>query len=247
MLNDQIWNWIASDFHLGEALTAADKINLLIALVTALGALGTIGAVVFAAFSARHAARAVREAATQMELLREQFRTQAFTYILSYERDIEFSKKMDMIRHLDDKSYGDLTPAEKHDIRVTADFLNHVAHLTRNYYVIPRHIFRLYWFSLDACYQKLIMKMDWLTHFRKEQNSPGLYRQFETLCDPTRRRRIWRGDPDPRVWPDDPEPILASLRGVGGKLLPAEKKQSVDQPQKQHWRRSIGSRARRLC
>ena len=212
MLNDQIWNWIAGNLDLGEALTATNKINLLIALVTALGALGTMAAVVFAAFSARYAARAVREAAAMMELSREQLRAQTFTYILSYERDIEFSKKMDMIRQFDNKSYGDLTPAEKHDIRVIADFLNHVAHLTRNYYIFPRHIFRLYWFSLDDCHKKLIMKMDWLTQFRKEQNSPGLYRQFETLCDPTRRRRIWRDDPDPRVWPDDPEPIPASLR-----------------------------------
>jgi hypothetical protein len=44
MLNDQIWNWIAGNLDLGEALTATDKINLLIALVTALGALGTMAA-----------------------------------------------------------------------------------------------------------------------------------------------------------------------------------------------------------
>src|SRR6185437_1916627 len=102
------WN---AAVHFWKALSNADKINFAIAVCTAFAALG-------AAYSALLARRSIRGAV-------EQFRAQAFLGVLAYEREVNFSVQMDVIRSLCGKPAKDLTEAEQKSILVVVNFLNH--------------------------------------------------------------------------------------------------------------------------
>lgn len=184
-------------------MSTADKINLVIAI-------GTIAAAVFAAFSALIAARATRDAAKQMELAtseivlhREDLHAQAFMSVASYEREIEFSKNMDVIRGLQTKPFDQLTEPEQKSIRIVVDFLNHVAHLMRYRYVEPQHMLLSYTPSIESCQEKLIGPGKWLQELRGRAGNPKLYLHFEALCNEGNRCKIWTGRADEVSWTGD--------------------------------------------
>lgn len=186
-----------------SAMGTADKINFVIAL-------GTIAAAVFAGWSARIAALATRDAAKQMELAtnqivlhREDLHAQAFLSVASYEREVEFSKNMDVIRALQDKPFDELTDPELKSIRAVVDFLNHVAHLMRYRYVEPQHMLLSYTPSIEACQEKLVGQGKWLQELRSRAGNPKLYLHFEALCNEENRRRIWEGRAEQVKWTGD--------------------------------------------
>jgi hypothetical protein len=204
------WQWIADILGLGELNAPADKISLLVAFVTGLGSAGTVVAIIFAALSARAAARAANEAAHQLQVSVEQLRAQAFADVMVYEREIDLSKKMDAIRRYQNTNikYEDLSTLQHREIREVADFFNHIAHFMRNRYILPRQLLMIYWWSLDDCNRILIERLRWLEHFR-ERWGEGYYSQFENICLPEWRERVWRwqDNPELRAWFDDPNAI----------------------------------------
>lgn len=117
-----------SNFWCG--LTNADKINFIIAL-------GTGAAAIAAAYSAWLARGSIRGAL-------DSFRAQTFLDVLSYEREVNFSQHMDVVRTLGSKSVATFTSEEQKSILVVVNFLNHIAHLMRNRYVVPMQLLLLY-------------------------------------------------------------------------------------------------------
>jgi hypothetical protein len=186
-----MWNWLATILDLGT-IQPSDKVGLITALVTGVGALGAVLALIFAALSARAAARSATEAARQMELSREALRAQTFLSVTSYEREIELSGKMDMIRALpNNMAFDRLTQSQQKDIRAVVDFLNHVGHLIRYGYVSPRQMLLLYTPVIEACQLVLIERIRWLDQLRVQADSPKLYLHFESLCNRETQRIMW--------------------------------------------------------
>jgi hypothetical protein len=127
-----------------------------------------------------------------MELSREALRAQTFLSVTSYERQIEFSRRMEVIRALPkETTYAALNSAQRNDIRVVVDFLNHVAHLIRYHYVSPRQMLLLYTPSIEACQTVLIEQMQWLRQFRDQADNQKLYLHFESLCRWDNQRILW--------------------------------------------------------
>jgi hypothetical protein len=184
-------------------MTTADVINVAIAL-------GTVAAAVFAGLSARYAATATRDVAQQIKLAtneitlhRADLHAQAFLSLASYEREIEFSRNMDVIRGLQHKPFDEVSEAEQKSIRLVVDFLNHVAHLMRYRYVDPQHILLSYTPSIEGCQDKLIGPGKWLQELRARANNPKLYLHFEALCDEDNGEKIWSGKADNVRWTGD--------------------------------------------
>lgn len=182
-----------------RSMSVSDAINSVVAL-------GTLAAALFAAFSARYAAR-------QMELSREALRGQTFVSVLGYERETNFSRKMDVIRSVRGKTYAQLTNEEKDAIRVAVDFLNHIAHLIKYGYVSGEHMLFLYNASINDCEDVLVRQVKWLDGLRKEAENQILYLHFESLCDKKKRAMIWAGRAAEVAWTGDhfkPSKILHS-------------------------------------
>jgi hypothetical protein len=158
---------------------------------------GTILAAIFAGISALVAAKAIN-------LQRNAIRAQTFIDILSYEREINFSHCMDVIRGLTDgeckdyKKFINSQPDKDKQIRQAVDFLNHLAHLVRHGYIKPEHILILYTASIDACRKMLLGKDKWLDGFRKNAGSYKYYLNFECLCN--NLENLWRKKKF--EWPD---------------------------------------------
>ena len=169
-------------------LNRADKINFIIAIGTALTA-------VFAAWSAWLARRSIRGAL-------EEFRAQTFLSILAYEREINFSQHMDVVRALRRKLYADLTEEEKKSILVVVNFLNHIAHLLRHRYAVPAQLLLLYAPSIAACRANLLGEGQWLKEMRKQTGEPRYYLHFDRLCQKETEDLIWAKKEI--VWTDDP-------------------------------------------
>lgn len=163
------------------ALPVEQKINLIIAA-------GTIAAAVFAAFSAILAKRALTDAARA-------FRAQTFQSIFEYEYQVHFSKRMDTIRKLKGKLPTD---AEREDILVVVNFLNHIAHMIRHRYVVPTHVLLLYGPSIKACRDNLL---PWLEAERK--NESRYYLHFEKLLDEKTAELVWACRADEVEWTAD--------------------------------------------
>lgn len=167
-------NALPSFWH---SLSNADKINFLIALSTAVAALT-------AAYSALLARRSIQGAL-------DQFRAQTFMGVLSYEREVEFSKNMDVVRALNGKAAKDLTDGEQKSIRVVVDFLNHIAHLIRHRYAVPKEILLLYSPSISPCADNLLGDGQWLKELRKRTGEPRYYLHFAKLCQKETQKLLW--------------------------------------------------------
>ena len=172
-------------------LLTADKINLSIAV-------GTFVAAMVAAVSAIYAAK-------QMTFSRESFRGQTFMNVLSFEREIELSKNIDVIRDLPaDAKFETLSNQQRESIRIVVDFLNHIAHLIKYGYVSGELMLFLYTPSIETCNDILIDKLQWLDKFRAQKHSPKFYLHFESLCDQRNRDMIWKGKARRVKWTADP-------------------------------------------
>lgn len=177
------------------SLTSADKINFIIAL-------GTAAAAIAAAYSAWLARRSIRGAL-------DAFRAQTFLDILAYEREVQFSQHMDVVRTLGSKSAATFTPEEQKSVLVVVNFLNHVAHLMRNRYVVPNQLLLLYSPSIAACRANLLGKGKWLEELRKKTGEPRYYLHFARLCQKETEDLIWANKADKIIWTRDPyEPAL---------------------------------------
>jgi hypothetical protein len=167
-------------------------------------AIGTLLAALFAGISAIVAAKAARDTTVAVKLQREAIRAQTFMDTLSYEREIDFSSCMDIIRELNGEEYQNYSefcakqPKKEKQIRKAVDFLNHLAHLTRHGYVTPKHILVLYTASIEACREKLLGQGKWLDSFRKNAKSPKYYLNFECLCN--NLENLWLEETV--TWPD---------------------------------------------
>jgi hypothetical protein len=189
------WN-VLSRFW--SALSGADKINLLIALSTALAA-------VAAAWSAWLAKRSIRGAL-------EEFRAQTFLGILAYEREVNFSQHMDVVRALGGKPARGLTEEERKSILVVVNFLNHIAHLLRHRYVVPIQLLLLYAPSIAACRANLLGEGQWLKEMRKQTGEPRYYLHFARLCQKETEDLIWANKAKEIVWTNDPyEPSFPAV------------------------------------
>jgi len=176
-------------------LTNADKINFIIAL-------GTAAAAIAAAYSAWLARRSIRGAL-------DAFRAQSFLDILTYEREAHFSQHMDVVRTLGSKSVATFTDKERESVLVAVNFLNHIAHLIRNRYVIPQQLLLLYSPSIAACRANLLGKGQWLEELRKQTGEPRYYLHFARLCQEETLELIWADKAEKIVWTRDPyEPTL---------------------------------------
>jgi hypothetical protein len=186
-----MWDWLSATLDFG-VLQTSDKVGLITALVTGLGFLVAVPALIFTAWSARAAARSANEAARQMELSREALRAQTLLSVMSYEREIKFSAKMDVVRALQkEMTYHALSPTQRDDIRAVVDFLNHIGHLIRYGYVSPRQMLLLYTPSIEACREVLIERIHWLDEIRQQAHNPKLYLHFESLCKRETQRILW--------------------------------------------------------
>lgn len=185
-----------------DALPPAEKINLIIAV-------GTIIAALAAALSAVLAARAVRDAAQQMNVHLEEIRAQTFLSILAYEREVQFTKHMEVIRTLGGKPAAKLTDEEQTSILVVVNFLNHLAHLIRYRYVVPKQLLLLYSPSIATCRNNLLGKDKWLDEVRRKSGDGRYYLHFEKLCQQETADLIWKDRSDDIIWTGDPyKPIL---------------------------------------
>jgi len=173
-----------------NALSNADRINFIIALCTGVAA-------VAAAYSARLARRSIRGAL-------EEFRAQAFLGVLAYEREVNFSAHMDVIRALGGKSAKDLSKDERKSILVVVNFLNHIAHLIRHCYVVPKQMFLLYAPSIASCRDNLLGDGHWLEEQRKETREPRYYLHFAKLCERETEDLIWKNKAEKIIWTTDP-------------------------------------------
>ena len=189
------------------AMSLKDILDLIVAI-------GTLLAAVFAGASALIAARAVRDAASVINLQREAIRAQSFIDTIGYEREIGFSQGMDTIRGLSNEecvNYDEFQkrqPGKDDRIRKVVDFLNHLAHLVRHGYVTPQHILILYTPSIEACRNKLLGEGKWLQGFGKNAHSPKYYLNFECLCN--NLENLWYGKEV--QWPDPRFQALEELR-----------------------------------
>jgi hypothetical protein len=178
-----------------STLTSADKINFIIALGTAVAAIA-------AAYSAWLARRSIRGAL-------DAFRAQTFLDILAYEREVYFSQHMDVVRTLGRKPVATFTNEERESILVVVNFLNHIAHLMRNRYVVPVQLLLLYSPSIAACRANLLGTGRWLEELRKNTGEPRYYLHFARLCQEETERLIWANKADKIIWTRDPyEPTL---------------------------------------
>ncbi|MBI4844282.1 MAG: hypothetical protein HY809_08185 [Nitrospirae bacterium] len=174
-----------------------DKIDLAVAIATLL-------ATVFAGVAALFAAKSARDASKAIRMQREAVLAQTFVNILHYEKSIDFSKGMDIIRALKSdecENYPEFYKKQSEkdkQIRQVVDFLNHLTHLIRQGYVEPRHIFPLYSTSIDACRKQLLGKGKWLEGFRVAANSSDYYLNFELLCN--NLENLWNSKEI--EWPD---------------------------------------------
>lgn len=188
----EFWNTLSYFWH---ALTNADKINFTIALCTGVAALA-------AAYSACLARRSIRGAL-------EEFRAQAFLGVLAYEREVNFSAHMDVVRSLHGKPAGSLIKEELKSILVVVNFLNHVAHLIRHRYVVPKQMLLLYAPSIAACRDNLLRDGQWLKEQRRQTGEPRYYLHFAKLCQEETEELIWNNKAEKIVWTTDPyEPSL---------------------------------------
>ncbi len=186
------WNALS---HFWNALSKADKINFTIALCTGVAA-------VAAAYSAWLARRSIRGAL-------EEFRAQAFLGVLAYEREVNFSAHMDVIRALRGKPAKDLTDEERKSILVAVNFLNHVAHLIRHRYVVPKQMLLLYAPSIAACRDNLLGDGQWLKEQRKQTGELRYYLHFAKLCQTETEALIWKNKAERIIWTNDPyQPAL---------------------------------------
>ncbi len=175
-----------------EALSdksTTDKINLAIAVFTFLAA-------VAAAFSAGFVAKQIKQ---QLD----QFRAQAFLGVLAYEREVKFSQHMDVVRSVGAKPASKLRKDERESILVVVNFLNHIAHLIRNHYVVPKQILLLYSPSITRCHENLLGIDQWLAEQRRQTGDSRYYLHFETLCRPKTVDLIWTDRSDEIIWTGD--------------------------------------------
>lgn len=176
--------------HFWDALSNADRINFAIAFCTGIAALA-------AAYSAYLARRSIRGAL-------EEFRAQAFLGVLAYEREVNFSMHMNVIRGLGSKPAKDLTDEERKSILVVVNFLNHIAHLIRHGYVVPKQMFLLYAPSIAACRDNLLGDGRWLEEQKKQTGEPRYYLHFAKLCDKETEKLIWKNKAERIIWTTDP-------------------------------------------
>lgn len=181
--------------HFWSCLSNADKINLTIALCTGVAA-------VAAAYSAWLARRSIRGALGE-------FRAQAFLGVLAYEREVNFSAHMNAVRALGGKLAKDLTEDERKSVLVVVIFLNHIAHLIRHRYVVPKQLLLLYAPSIAACRDNLLGEGQWLRELRKQTGEARYYLHFARLCQQETEALIWKNKAEKISWTTDPyEPSL---------------------------------------
>lgn len=181
-----------------SSLSNADKINLTIAFCTGVAA-------VAAAYSAWLARRSIRGALDEL-------RAQAFLGILAYEREVNFSAHMDLVRELRGKPAKELNKEERESILVVVNFLNHIAHLIRHRYVGPKQMFLLYAPSIAACRNNLLGEGQWLKELRKQTAEPRYYLHFAKLCQEETEALIWKNKAEKIIWTTDPyAPVLPTL------------------------------------
>jgi len=181
--------------HFWKELPNAERINFTIALCTAIAA-------VAAAYSAWLARRSIRGAL-------EEFRAQAFLGVLTYEREVNFSAHMNVVRGLEGRPAKDLTEDERQSILTVVNFLNHIAHLIRHRYVVPKQMLLLYAPSIAACRHNLLQDGQWLKELRNQTGEPRYYLHFAKLCQTETEELIWKNRAAKISWTTDPyEPPL---------------------------------------
>jgi hypothetical protein len=182
---------------------STENLNLLVAL-------GTLAAAVFAGISAIIATRSALDATKQLRLNLDSIRAQTFLNIIGYEREIHFSAGMDIIRELDNESYEVLRDEKNQHVRKVVDFLNHIAHLIRQGYVVPEHILLLYTASILDCREKILGEGKWLQGFRRQAGRTYYYQHFECLCKNV--EKLWYHE---KVeWPATPFPSQKLGQGI---------------------------------
>lgn len=190
-----LWNAVP---HFWKELSSADRINFTIALCTAIAAIA-------AAYSAWMARRSIRGTL-------EEFRAQAFLGVLTYEREVDFSAHMNVIRGLQGRPAKEMTEDERSSILVVVNFLNHIAHLIRHCYVVPKQMLLLYAPSIAACRDNLLQDGQWLRELRKQTGEARYYLHFAKLCQRETEDLIWRDRAAKIIWTTDPyEPPLPPI------------------------------------
>lgn len=176
--------------HFFGTLSSADWINFFIAVGTAL-----------AAVSAAYAAWLTRRS---IEGALDGLRAQTFLGVLSYEREVNFSEHMDIVRAMKGKLVRDMTADERKSVLVVVNFLNHIAHLIRHRYVVPKQLLLLYSPSIAACRNNLLGEGQWLRELRRQTGEPRYYLHFAKLCQEETADLIWADKAAEIVWTNDP-------------------------------------------
>lgn len=111
---------------------------------------------------------------------------------------------MDVVRGLHGKLAKDLTGEERKSILVVVNFLNHIAHLIRNRYTVPKQLFLLYAPSIKACRDNLLGDGQWLKELRKQTGESRYYLHFARLCQEETEALIWKNKAKKIIWTTDP-------------------------------------------
>ena len=177
--------------HFWNALSNADKINFTIAVCTGIAALA-------AAYSAWLGSTLDTGGARRIAC-------PSFPQRAAYERQVNFSGHMGVVRKLRGELAKDLTDEQRKSILVAlVNFLNHVAHLIRHRYVVPKQMLLLYAPSIAACRDNLLGDGQWLKEERKQTGEPRYYLHFTKLCQKETETLIWSGKAESIVWTTDP-------------------------------------------
>jgi hypothetical protein len=170
-------------------------------------AFGTILAGIAAAVAASYAGSAAQKASSQLKVSSDQtkltqdaLRAQSFLGMIDYERAVDFTKHMDIIRSLDGRSFDKLEPSEMVSIGIVVNFFNHLAYLIRHKYLTSKEILLLYSPSLKTCRENLTGQDKWLDGFRKQNKDEWYYLHFEFLCKEETIQMLW-SDPRKVKWP----------------------------------------------
>lgn len=171
-------------------------------------------AAVYAGRAAHEASRQLKLTSDQLKLNRDALRAQTFLSMIDYERAVDFTKHMDIVRSLDGKSFDKLCDTERASIGIVVNFLNHVAYLIRHKYINQKQILLIYSPSLKACRENLTGKGKWLDGFRARNKDVRYYLHFEILCKEETINSLWQDQPvqwpNPYTTNDDPAQLDAA-------------------------------------
>jgi hypothetical protein len=152
-------------------------------------AIATAIAALFAGWSARQArgaAKAAKESADAalkgIVAQTEGIHAMTFTYLESYEREIKLPAKKEALKLLQsDGTLQDVTDQKLQDVLDIINFVNLLAHVTRNHYVEPQPLLRRHTPIIRDC-ERRVIGSGWLAAYRDKQIQPVLFLNFQALC-----------------------------------------------------------------